>query len=550
MTRSILFLAAGALLAFASATAVADPALQHGSPRPNVLVFMTEDMSARVGAFGDDVASTPNLDALAASGVRFPNTFTTAGVCAPSRAAHITGMYQIAFGAQHMRTSWYKESPYRAAPPTEVKAYPELLRHAGYYTFTNRKLDYQFSSPGVGSGPFTIWDHEGAEPDWSGRRAGQPFYGLVNIPATHESQMFTENVKKNRAAGRGQLTDRSAVSIPGYYPDTPVVREYIARHYDNIAAADAFVGRILERLERDGLADSTIVIWTTDHGDGLPRGKREIYDSGIRVPMIIHWPEQFRPDWVTAGTEDQRLVSFVDFAPSILQLAGVEVPSWLQGKPVLFEATKTRAYVYAAKDRLDEFEFRERAVRDQRYKYIRNYLPGRPGATHLAYRDRLGIMQELWEYLEEDRLTPAQRQWFEDRPAEELYDTWQDPDELTNLAGDPEYAGTLSRLRDALNEWLARTGDRAEQPEADMAREFWPGGEQPVTPAPVITANGQGAVTIEPAVAGASIGYRVDAGPWQAYAPGTRLEIPAGAVLRAKSVRYGWAESPEISREF
>jgi arylsulfatase A-like enzyme len=550
MNRSILVFAASVLCLGSSPAATADPALQHQSQRPNVLVFMTEDMSARVGAFGDAVATTPNLDALAESGVRFPNTFTTAGVCAPSRAAHITGMYQIAIGAQHMRTSSYKESPYRAVPPPAVKAYPELLRHAGYYTFTNRKLDYQFSSYGVGSGPFTVWDHEGAKPDWSGRQAGQPFYGLVNIPATHESQMFTENVEKNRAGGLETATDRSAVSVPPYYPDTPVVREYIARHYDNIAAADAFVGRILERLDRDGLTDSTIVIWTTDHGDGLPRAKREIYDSGIRVPMIIHWPEQFRPEWATAGSVEQRLVSFVDFAPSILQLAGVETPSWMQGKPTLFAAAETRDYVYAAKDRLDEFAFRERAVRDQHFKYIRNYLPGRPGATHLAYRDRLGIMQELWRYLEGGQLTPPQRKWFEDRPAEELYDIRQDPHELTNLAADPDYASTLSRLRGALDEWLARTGDRAGQAEADMAREFWPGGEQPVTPAPVISEHGQGVVTIEPAIEGVSIGYRVERGPWLAYAPGMRLEIPAGATLSARSVRYGWAESAEVSRDF
>ena len=218
MTRSILVIAASTLWLFSLPAAIADPTLQDRSQRPNVLVFMTEDMSARVGAFGDAVASTPNLDSLAENGVRFPNTFTTAGVCAPSRAAHITGMYQIAIGAHHMRTSWYKESPYRAVPPPAVKAYPELLRHAGYYTFTNRKLDYQFSSYGVGSGPFTIWDHEGAEPDWSGRQPGQPFYGLVNIPVTHESQMFTDNVDKNRAGGLEAVAPGSPLSFSTVFP--------------------------------------------------------------------------------------------------------------------------------------------------------------------------------------------------------------------------------------------------------------------------------------------------------------------------------------------
>ena len=529
---------------------MADPPSTGMPERPNVIVFMTEDMSSRLGAFGDAVALTPNIDSLAEQGVRFPNTFTTSGVCAPSRAAHITGVYQTAIGAQHMRTSSYQESPYRTVPPPAVRAYPELLRHAGYYTFTNRKLDYQFSSYGAGSGPFTIWDHEGAEPDWSGRRAGQPFFGLINIPLTHESQMFGENVDKNRAGGLEKVTDRDAVGVPPYSPDTPLVREYIARHYDNIHAVDAFVGRVLGRLEADGLADRTVVVWTTDHGDGLPRAKRELYDSGIRVPMVIYWPERFRPDWVNPGSIDRRLVSFVDFAPSILQLADVELPSWLQGMPTMFTAEARRDYVFAAKDRLDEFEFRERAARDERYKYIRNYLPGRPGGTHLAYRDRLGIMQELWLYLDEGQLSPAQARWFTERPAEELYDTWNDPHEITNLAEDPEHADVLARLRRALDDWLERTGDRSEQAEAEMAREFWPGGTQPLTPAPTITEVEDRVVVLEPAVEGASIGYRVDAGPWLAYPPATRLQIPAGSRLSVKSVRYGWAESPEISRDF
>jgi arylsulfatase A-like enzyme len=533
-----------AMLIVLSTTAQAEDA------RPNILVFMAEDLGMRVGAFGDAIAVTPAIDKLAERGVRYSNAFTTAGVCAPSRAAHVMGTHQIAFGAQHMRTSAFKESPYRSVPPPDLKAYPELLRQASYFTFTVRKLDYQFSAYAPGSGPFTIWDREPRSLDLQALDPQQPFFGLVNLPQTHESQIFDENVEKNRSDGRQQLISPDDVIVPAYYPDTRVVRAAIARQYDNVAAMDDYVAEVLEQFHAHGLLENTIIVWTTDHGDGLPRAKRELYDSGIHVPLVIVWPSEYRPEGVEPGQVDERLVSFVDLGPSFLTLAGVPVPESMGGHPVLVDAAAQREFVFAAKDRLDEHRFRERAVRDKRYKYIRNMMPGRPGATHLAYRDRLGIMTELWKEYEEGRMTPQQAAWFEPRPAEELYDTLADPDEVQNLAAEPAYAGVLARMRIALDAWLARTGDRAEQAEADMAREFWPGGEQPVTPAPAISECRHGVVMIEPAVAGASIGYRVDRGPWLAYAPGTCLEIPAGATLITKSVRYGWAESPEVSREF
>jgi len=264
------------------------------SKRPNILILMAEDMSPRVGAFGDPVAVTPHIDRLAAEGVRYPHTYTTAGVCAPSRAAHITGVHQMALGAQHMRSF---QGGYRAVPPLEVKAYPELLRAAGYHTFTNLKLDYQFSKVDPGSGPFTIWDREGRlRADWEEREPGQPFYGLVNLPWTHESALFPRSGFPKSVThflfqwvyavafwGHAEVVAPGEVRVPPYYPDTPTVRRDLARHYDNIHKMDEEVGAVLEALDRDGLSDSTIVIWTTDHGDGLPRAKREVFDSGIRV---------------------------------------------------------------------------------------------------------------------------------------------------------------------------------------------------------------------------------------------------------------------------
>ncbi len=229
----------------------------------------------------------------------FPNTFTTAGVCAPSRAAHITGMHQIAIGAQHMRASSYPGGlPRRTAPGSQ--GLPRVTPCTGYYTLTNNKLDYQFSNYGAGSGPFTIWDYEGPDPDWNGRAEGQPFFALINFGMTHESRMFAKNVVEQREKGWKQVTDPADVTVPPYYPDTPAIRRDIAQQYDNVHEMDRVVGRWLAWLN-DGLADNTIVIWTTDHGDGLPRAKREIYDSGIKVPLILHWPEGLRRRVQCAG---------------------------------------------------------------------------------------------------------------------------------------------------------------------------------------------------------------------------------------------------------
>ena len=509
--------------------------------RPNILVLMAEDMSARVGAFGDPVATTPHIDRLAAQGVLFPNTFTTAGVCAPSRAAHITGMHQVSIGAQHMRSSSRPEGAYLAVPPPEVKAYPELLRRAGYYTMTNGKLDYQFSKYGAGSGPFTIWDYEGADPDWNRRAEGQPFYALINFSMTHESRMFPRNVETQREKGWEQVTGAGDVFVPPYYPDTPTIRKDIAQLYDNVHEMDRQVGALLDRLEADGLADDTIVIWTTDHGDGLPRAKREIYDSGIKVPLVLVCPVRWCGSGSPAGSVDTRLVSFVDFAPSVLLWAGVEAPSFLQGVPVMADPETRREYVFASKDRLDEMLFHERAVRDDRFKYIVNYRPGEPGGKPLRYREQLDTMQELHAWFESGRMSAQQAAWFEPRSPEELYDLAVDPHEVNNLAADPAYAAELERLRAALAAWRERVPDLSGESEAALAERFWPGGTQPRTAAPEFVEQA-GQVRLESETEGASIAYRLAPGSaWKLY--GGPFEVPGDAVIEAKAVRYGWEES-------
>lgn len=551
------------LLAIFCAACAKPESGERDQSRPNILLLTAEDLSPRIASFGDPVALTPNIDALARQGVRYPNTFTTAGVCAPSRAALITGVRQTALSAQHMRANGLRN--FRAVPPPEVKAFPELLRAAGYYTFTTGKLDYQFSLPFVGTGPGTIWNEESMGTiDLALLPRDRPFYGQMNFGVTHESQIFPIAWPRSWAAafllpGRiwnalwhEDVIDPETVPVPPYYPDTPTVRRDITRHYENIRIMDREVGDILEELEDAGLAESTIVLWTTDHGDGLPRAKRELFDSGLRVPLIIRWPERFRPPGVEAGSIDERLVSFVDLSATILSMAGVATPEWMDGR--VFAGSDTdppRKYIFAARDRLDAFPDRQRAVRDGRWKYIRNYRPGTPGAEHLAFRDHQEIMQELWTLLEAGELDPVQRRWFEARPGEELYDTEADPHEIDNVAGDPAHRATLERLGSALDTWIEARPDLGAMPEEEMIEMLWPGGKRPKTPVPEIettpTASGRLLVRIESETEGASIRYRTvdgtgNTGSWELYVH--PFEVPEGFAIEAHAIRYGWQESP------
>jgi len=524
--------------------------------RPHVVLIVAEDLGPRIGAFGDPIASTPRIDTLAREGVRYPNTFTTAGVCAPSRAALITGRHQNTIGAQHMRASTHPGHGYRSVPPPDVKAFPEHLRAGGYYTTVDQKLDYQFSGILVGSGPFTIWDDEGADAGWRDRPEGTPFFAMFNPAETHESGVFTPLGSMPHSAVHFAMQllrawqfgwdvgtggpDPASLPLPPYYPDTQTVRSDLARHYSNIAHMDAHVGRILDRLEADGVLEDTIVIFTTDHGDGLPRAKRELYDSGLKVPLIVRWPERWRPQHLPPGSTDPQLVSFVDLAPTILAMASVPKPASLPGRDFVANTTPPRPFVFAARDRIDEVEDRQRAARGARFKYIRSLSPEIPGGHTLDFRDNLAMVREMRNLHREGRLDEAQARWFEPPGPERLFDLRNDPHELVDLSRDPAHGRDLERLRAALDAWLLRSGETPENLESEMAERFWPGGREPATASPRLreTANG---VEITCASPGASIGYRVDAGRWQLYTKPIRLQ--PGQTLEARAVRYGWAQS-------
>ena len=535
--------------------------------RPNIVLIMVEDLSPRIGAYGDEVARTPIIDQLAREGIRYTNVYTTAGVCSPSRAALITGMHQQTIGAQHMRTSFFSMIEdggfaYQAVPPPHVKAFPEYLRASGYVTINNHKMDYQFGEPS------SIWDASGTEAGLQDRDPTRPFFLMLSDNTSHESGLFVDglvpraqstspeslkaSIVRRAAETAAQLakmnrrTDPADVRVPPYLPDTPLVRREIAQHYDNIARMDDNVGRVMADLEREGLLDNTIVIWTTDHGDGIARGKRTLYDSGLKVPMIVRFP-----DLRHAGQVRDELVSFVDLAPTIMALAGAPRPDHLQGQPFLGEAgVAKRSYVFAARDRLDEFPDRSRAVRDSRYKYIRNAMIGRPLFQPLDYRENLLAMQEMRRLLSSGALPPHIAAYFQTpRPQVELFDTESDPHEIRNLAGDPAYGDVQARLGAALDAFLARYRDFSDIPEREMAGTMmWPGQVQPETQAPVAHFEGAGEgqrIVLSSATEGASIEYRL-AGTgreerWNLYTG--PMILVAGSSLEARAIRYGYKPS-------
>jgi len=544
----------------------ASPAPQGpGRPqsRPNILWISNEDMSPRLGVYGDTMARTPVLDRLARESVRYTHAFTTAPVCAPSRAAIITGMYQTAIGAQHMRTTEDRvpelPGPYLAVPPFYVKAFPEYLRAAGYYTSNRAKTDYQF---GV---PFTIWDDLGRTAHWRNRAdKSQPFFSVFNIEVTHESQIFPSSPARK---GKPLVTDPAEIKVPPYYPDTPAVREELARVYDNIADMDAQVGEILKQLADDGLADNTIVFYWSDHGDGVPRAKRSLYDSGLRVPLMIRWPDKLGST-VKPGSVSADLVSFVDLAPTVLALAGVDVPAHLQGRVLVGpRASAPPGFVFAARDRMDIEYDMMRSARDARFLYIRNFSPELPYAGHIIYRNQSAIMQEWFRLQAERKLSGPAALWMRThRPAEELYDTQADPHQIHDLSAEPAHAATLARMRLALREWMARVGDQGLLNEAEMIQRMWPGGVQPETAPPYIVPrrtteaparpasiriDGPTEVVIYVPTQGASIGYTTEEGPspaWRLYTGPILVDAPM--TLRARAIRYGYKESAETRVTF
>ncbi len=508
--------------------------------KPNIVWIVNEDMSPEhLGSYGGTGGKTPFLDALAEEGLRYTNAYSTAGVCAPSRAALITGSYQTSIGAHHMRTLGMSQNAldayppghksYSAVIPADMKTYPELLRMAGYYTSNNSKEDYQFR------GPVTMWDESSRDAHWRNREdPNQPFFSIFNFTVSHESQVWAR-------ADEPLLVDPDSVVVPPVYPDDSISRVTIARFISNVMKMDEQAGEIIQQLKDDGLYENTIIFYYSDHGDGMPYYKRELYDRGLKVPLIVKAPE------LQPGSVTDELVSFVDFGPTVLSLAGVQIPESMQGQAFLGEQKALdRKYIYAARDRMDSEYDRVRAVSDGRYKYIRNYMPEKPNYQNIQYRLNNPLMLHLLDLQERGLLDENQSRWFDKtKPEEELYDTESDPWEFKNLADDPEYAEKLAELRKAHEDWVAEFGDLGSKNEQEMVREWWGGMEEaPATSEPEISFK-DGMLTISSSTEGASIGYRAsDSDPWKVYQ--NPIEWEAGKEIIINAHRIGYLPSEKV----
>ena len=427
--------------------------------RPNIVWLSCEDISPHIGCFGDEHAITPSIDKLAREGVRYTNAFTTAGVCAPCRSGIITGMYQTTIGTHHMRCD--------AKLPPMIKAFSTYLRRAGYYCTNNSKTDYQ-------TGDLRdAWNESGGKAHWRNREKQQPFFSVFNFTGCHESGIAGESKYKSVTAQLkpSQRQDPEKLNLPPYYPDTPIVREDWKRNYELIAAMDAWAGDLIEQLKEDGLYENTIIFFWSDHGAGLPRAKRWLYDSGTHIPLVVRIPEKFRSgEQGKPGSINDHLVSSIDFGPSVMNLAGLKIPDYVQGQPFVGpNLPQPREYIFGARDRMDERYDIIRSVRDKRYRYIRNYEPLKTYYQYMNTPEGGATMKEIRRVHAEGKLPPAARLFMAERkPVEELYDLKNDPYEINNLAEDPKYADRLKRMREVHLQWVRETKDLGLMPEPEL----------------------------------------------------------------------------------
>ncbi len=418
--------------------------------RPNILWLTSEDNGPHLGCFGDAYASTPQLDRLASQGIRYLHCCSNAPVCAPARTAIITGMYPPALGAQHMRSM--------VRLPRGATMFPKLLREAGYYCTNNRKEDYNVEKPAG------VWDESSRTAHWKNRPAGRPFFAVFNHTVSHESQI--------RARPHTLVHDPRRVSLPPYHPDTPEVRHDWAQYYDKLTEMDAQVGEKLRELADAGLQDDTIVFYFSDHGSGMPRSKRWLYTSGLHVPLIVRIPEKFahlQPAGYLPGGTDDRLVGFVDLAPTVLSLAGIEAPELMHGTAFLGKyAGAARAYQFGFRDRMDERYDLSRSVSDTRFLYLRNYMPHREYGQYLSYMFQMPTTR-VWKALfDRGELSPPRTYFWKEKPAEELYDIQSDPHQVRNLVNDSRHAAVLNRLRSAHRSWVGGIRDLGFLPESEI----------------------------------------------------------------------------------
>jgi uncharacterized sulfatase len=423
--------------------------------RPNILWLTSEDNGPNYGCFGDKYAVTPNIDALAARGIRFKRAWSNAPVCAPARTCLISGRWAPADGAEHMRSL--------VPMPAGHKMYAQVLRETGYYCTNNSKEDYNLDRAPV-KGADAVWNESSGKAHYKNRASGQPFFAIFNDTGTHESQI--------RRRPHRLIHDPAKAPLPSFHPDTPEVRHDWAQYYDNITTMDSGIGKKLAELEAAGLAEDTIIMLYGDHGAGMPRFKRWPYNSGLQIGLIMYFPEKWKhlaPQGYAPGTASDELVQFIDLAPTLLSIAGVKPPAFMQGRAICgsHSAATPNNFIHGFRGRMDERYDCTRSTTDGRYVYVRQLMPHLPYGQYLNYMFQQATTRVWNDLFTAGKLTELQSRFWQPKPAEELYDLQSDPWETKNLVASKDHAADLERLRAAQDAWLLQTRDLGLIPEAE-----------------------------------------------------------------------------------
>ena len=526
---------------------------QEATKKPlNVVWISCEDVGPIMGAYGVDQIKTPNIDKLAAEGVRYSNAYSTVGVCAPSRFSIITSMYPARLGAHNMRTgdlNNYKTPEnlalktttnkvdkagrpipeYEVVTPENVKPFTQYLRAEGYYCINDNKCDYQFNAP------FTAWDHTLGSNLFDKIPDNQPFFYVKNSYTTHESRIW---LRKNKPL----TVFPNEVIVPDYYPDIPEVRNDLAIKYSNIEALDKEVGQLLKDLEAKNLLENTIIFFWSDHGGNLLRQKRAVGNSGLHVPLIIRYPNKYK-----AGDVEDALVSLMDLGPTVMSLLDIKPPKHTDGQAFAGRYKKEpRDYIFGSADRFDESIDMQRSVLDGRFVYIKNFITELPLIFRNKYREKVPMNKKLIDMDINGELSGAAAYIFmKTKPVEELYDLQTDPDEVHNLALNPTYESKLMELRTALSKWQVDIDDQGFKLESEIIKEFWPEMIQPITSDVIIEINSDGLVKMSCDTNGASIGYQTEAligeDRWLLYTE--PIKITSTQKLMARAIRIGYKAS-------
>ena len=518
----------------------------------NVVWISCEDVGPIMGAYGVDQIKTPNIDKLAAEGVRYSNAYSTVGVCAPSRFSIITSMYPARLGAHNMRTgdlNNYKTPEnlvlktktnrvdkagnpipeYEVVTPENVKPFTQYLRAEGYYCINDNKCDYQFNAP------FTAWDHTSGSNLFDKIPENQPFFYVKNSYTTHESRIW---LRKDKPL----TVSPNEVIVPDYYPDIPEVRNDLAIKYSNVEALDKEVGQLLKDLEAKNLLKNTIIFFWSDHGGNLLRQKRAVGNSGLHVPLIIRYPDKYK-----AGGVEDALVSLMDLGPTVMSLLDIKPPNYTDGQAFAGRYKKeSRNYIFGSADRFDESVDMQRSVLDGRFVYIKNFMTDLPLIYRNKYREKIPMNKKLIDMdINRELSGDAAYIFMKTKPIEELYDLRTDPHEVHNLVSNPTYKPKLIELRTALSKWQTDINDQGLKAESEIIKGFWPDMIQPTTSDVKIEINSDGFVQMYCNTNGASIGYQTEEmigeDRWLLYTE--PIKITSTQKLIARAIRIGFKAS-------